>query len=99
VIFLKNGQIIACDSPGALTASLRDLEIGLTILSGAENLRRLLQRQQIKACLSGSRCTFPLRHEDLYKLLHEIITAGVVFGDLQIKQPTLENYFLQVAGG
>ena len=98
VIFLKEGEIIACDEPAKLAAGMKDLEVEMLLDDNFERLIATLVKLNIRFENQSGKFCFSIKHDELYSVLEQIISAGNKFKDLQIHRPTLESYFLQIAG-
>ena len=100
VIFLDKGKIVAHDSPLGLTKRIKNTVLKLTFDGSKEVVERFLEDSKQK---------FNFTHEfsvevntgekQIPKLIFGLSGAGVWITDIEVKKPTLEDFFLQIARG
>lgn len=96
-IFLKNGKIIADDLPGNLARSVSLFQLRLTITDGMK--RTISLAEQLKAPYQVEHRTISLflDEKQIPPFLNSIMQEGVSYASIQIKEPSLEDYFLKIA--
>jgi ABC-2 type transport system ATP-binding protein len=97
ILVLKNGRIIADNTPEALASSVSMARVGLMVGDG-------LKRTIAYAAQAGLRCDVQDRSITVYVKEHAIsdflmgiAKVGVVYSQIWIEKPSLEDYFLQIA--
>ena len=100
VIFLDHGRIVAEDTPLGLTKRITTATLELTFDGEKKNVAHYLRAQRVAH-------TFPtstmVRIDALQRRIPELIIGvtktGVDVTDIEVKKPTLEDVFLQIARG
>ncbi len=95
-IFLKNGKIIADDLPENLAKSVSLYVLRLTITDGMK--RTIALAEQFKAAhqVDHRIISLSLDEKQIPAFLNSIMQAGVSYASIQIKEPSLEDYFLKI---
>jgi ABC-2 type transport system ATP-binding protein len=98
VIFLDHGRIVAQDTPSNLTRRIAGATLRITCEKIDDTLTAHLQGQ-------GLTYSFPEPHtveiiseeKSIPRVLFDISTTGVTITDIEIRKPTLEDVFLDIA--
>lgn len=98
VIVLKNGTIIADDLPKNLAQSVSSYRLRLTVVEGMERASALAQKQGISFQIDHHLITCSLDEKEIPLFLNLLMQANVSYASIQIEEPTLEDYFLKIAG-
>jgi ABC-2 type transport system ATP-binding protein len=96
-IFLKNGSIIANDQPKNLASSIHSYQLCLTITDGMKRMVALSEKQGVKYKIDNRVIELSLEEEEIPLLLNSMMQAGISYTSIQIKEPSLEAYFLKIA--
>jgi ABC-2 type transport system ATP-binding protein len=96
-IFLKNGKIIADDTPKKLASSVSQFELRLTIIDGMKRTVELAKKQNLIHTIEHRIITIALDETEIPKFLQALMRADVSYAGIQIKEPSLEKYFLKIA--
>lgn len=96
-IFLKNGQIIADDVPKKLAASVSTYRVKLLIVDGFEKIVQLAQRDKLSFTTDHRWIEIQLEEENIPGFLNELGREDIVYTNIKIEEPSLEDYFLQIA--
>ena len=96
-IFLKNGSVIADDLPENLAKSVSSYQLRLTIVDGMKRTISLAEKKQIQYKLEHRVIEFFLDEKEIPPFLNGLMQAGVSYASIQIKEPSLEAYFLKIA--
>lgn len=97
IAMLKNGQLVALDTTEALLH--RASEPQLTLRLDGKELPDSLKPLVLQADIADTSATWILRVPhvtDIGKILAELGNHHIVIHDLQLKQPDLEDVFLQI---
>ncbi len=97
VLFINKGNIIADDTPDGLTKTIEISHVELFIKSGVNKLTEYANTQSIPFTLEGKRITLDIKEASIAKFLQHITDQGIVYQEISIKKPSLEDYFLQTA--
>lgn len=100
VIFLDHGKIVAQDTPLGLTKRVQSAQLRLTFDT---------RKDQIETYLTTEKCVFQFDNDhvvvittqetDIPKLIFDLKKLDVWITDIEVKKPTLEHVFLQIARG
>lgn len=96
-IFLKDGQIIADDLPEKLAKSISLFELRLTIVDGMKRTIGLAQKQGLSYQMDHRVIKLSLDEKLIPLFLNSLMQLQVSYTSIQIKEPSLEDYFLKIA--
>ena len=99
VIVLKDGKIIGDDLPQNLAKSSSLFRLRLSIVDGMKRTETLAHAQGIAYEVSHRTITLLLDEKEIPPFLQKLMEARVSYVTIQIDEPTLEDYFLKIAGG
>lgn len=99
VIVLKEGRIIADDLPKNLAKSIKLYSLCLTIVDGMKRTQALAQKKGISFEVDNRFITCKLEEKEIPPFLNELMKLDVSYVNIQVIEPTLEDYFLKIAGG
>lgn len=98
VIFLDRGKIVAHDTPLGLTKRITKAELRLTFDGERMTVDRFLKAQNQSFVFPSDFAVVVDAEEKLIpQIIFGINRAGVEITDIEIKKPTLEDVFLQIA--
>jgi ABC-2 type transport system ATP-binding protein len=96
-IFLKKGKIVADDLPETLAKSVSSHQLRLTIGDGMKRTIALAEKKKIAYTLEQKVIHLFLQEQEIPPFLQSLMGEGVSLLNIQIKEPSLEDYFLQLA--
>lgn len=96
-IFLKGGKIIADDLPENLAKSVSRSALKLHITDGMKRTIALAEGKNHKYTLQERMIHITLDAHEIPPFLHALSKAEVNYANITIEEPTLEEYFLQIA--
>lgn len=96
-IFLKNGKIIANDTPKKLVKSIASFALHLDIVEGLQNAIILLEEAALPYTLERNRVVINLDEEQIAPFLHKISLSEIIYSQIKIEEPSLEDFFLHIA--
>ncbi len=100
VIFLDHGHIVAQDTPAGLTSRVANSRLRVTFEGQAASVTHALAAHFGDVSLLGNSVVVVTTEEHLVpQAIFEIGNSGVRIVDIDIKKPTLEDVFLQIARG
>lgn len=95
VIFIDQGKIIAEDTPWGLAGRLTISKINLLIKDGLKRTLEYAQKHNFTASQDGRYLTVEVADRDIVYFLNFLSEKGIVYQEISIQPPTLEDYFLQ----
>ncbi len=95
-LFLQNGQIIADDVPDNLARSVSTARLSLLVGDGLKRTIKIAESLDLSYKVEHRSIELELDEEQIAKLLTALAEAKVSYTDINITQPTLEDYFLQM---
>ncbi|MGB7978618.1 MAG: ABC transporter ATP-binding protein [Chlamydiales bacterium] len=95
-IFLKNGVIIADDLPENLAKSVSLYQLRLTIVDGMKRTIALAEKLKVIHQVEHRVISLSLDEKEIPSFLNSVMQAGVSYASIQIKEPSLEDYFLKI---
>ncbi len=96
-IVLKQGKIIADDLPKHLARSSSSHRLRLTIVDGLKRTVALAEEAGISFQIDHRSISCSIEESQIPPFLHRLMQAGVSYANIQIEEPTLEEYFLKIA--
>lgn len=96
VLFLQNGRIIADDIPDNLARSVSTSRIQLLVGDGLKRTISIAESLSLPYKVEHRSIEMELDEAQIAKLLTALAEARVSYTNINISQPTLEDYFLQV---
>lgn len=97
VLILKQGTIIADNTPQELARSVNLARVHLVITHGHDELRTYLERTQIKHTFKAHEVEIELDEHAIAALLADLAGLKILYSQISIDKPTLEDYFLSIA--
>jgi len=99
VIFLRQGKIMAEDTPENLANSISDTEMVLTVANTEErkSLIALAQKGGYKTQATGKDVLIQIEEIHISELLTTVGKQKIHYSHITVQQPTLEQYFLQMS--
>ncbi len=94
VIFINEGKIIADDTPEVLARSVTVTHVELFVGDHLGAAIRYAVKANLAYRIEGKRITIDAPEKDIPDLLRGLMRAGVVYEEIAIDRPTLEDYFL-----
>lgn len=96
-IFLKAGKIIADDVPETLAKSVSNFTITMIITSGLEKTIEVVKHNHFPYKTDHKTIEIVMTEEDIPKFLQELSKRDVNYANIRIDEPSLEDFFLQIA--
>jgi ABC-2 type transport system ATP-binding protein len=97
VLVLKNGNIIADNTPELLAQSISKVHVHLTISAELDRTLIYLHDQQLPYTIQGTNLTIELDEHLIAQFLTNLAERKVIYSHISIDKPTLEDYFLSIA--
>ena len=97
IVFLKDGKIVANDLPKNLALKASSYRVRLTVVDGMKRMVSLMQRKNLTYTIDHRTIEAALSGEMVPEFLSEMGAAGITYVSITIQEPSLEDYFLQMA--
>ena len=100
VIFLDHGHIVAQDTPAGLTKRIKNAVVRVKFEGQQQDVSRSLQARFADVSLPAQNIVIVSTEQHLVpQAIFTIGNSGVQILDIDIRKPTLEDVFLQIARG
>lgn len=100
VIFLNQGKVVAEDTPLNLTKHIGTAKLQLTFDGKKEIMEKFLRKENLHyTFLNKYIVVIEAEEKRIPNLIFAISKADIWITDLEVKKPTLEDFFLQIARG
>lgn len=96
-IFLRQGKIIADDLPQNLAKSVSTFRLKLIITDGLKRTISIVEKEGFPHSINHRMIEIMIDEEKIAKLLNALSMANVVYASIKIEEPSLEDFFIQVA--
>lgn len=96
-IFLKEGKIIANDLPEKLARSVSTFRIRLVIADGLKRTIAIVESAKLSYTVEHRLIEILIDEEKISEFLTALSQVKVSYTNIKIEEPSLEDYFLQIA--
>lgn len=97
VLVLKQGTIIADDTPEALANSIAKVRLHLTVTSNLEHACAYFMTKGVVHEVAANNVTLELDEHAIAQFLADVGAHHIHYSHISIDKPTLEDYFLSIA--
>ena len=97
VIFLKEGKIIAIDTPEGLAKKIPFCRISLMVESGEDKLLAITNLNKWKVLKAEKFISIELIEEEIPYFLNSLAEKSIKYSEISIDKPTLEDFFISIA--
>lgn len=97
VMFLKNGRIIANDTPDKLVNSFGASKVTLHVSGNTRNLFKIKAELDVSLELNVREAIFTLDETKIPQLISLISKHQIAYSRITMSQPSLEDYFLHIS--
>lgn len=94
VVFLRNGTIIAVDTPDNLAASVSVAHLRLQVKDGLKRTERFTQERGLSSKIEGREIEIAIDEHNIADFLQQLAAEKIEYTQITIAKPTLEDYFL-----
>lgn len=98
VLFLQHGKIIADDLPDHLAKSVLTSRVLIQLGEGIEQAARIAKGLGLFFVIEHRTIEFHLDETQIAGLLSSLAREGILYSNIEIFRPTLEDYFLHMVG-
>lgn len=95
VVFINKGKIIADDKPEMLAKTIEIAHIELIIRDGMKRVIDYCDKNKLLYKQEKRSITVDVKEKFIAEFLRDIMDAGIVYDEISIEKPTLEDYFIQ----
>lgn len=99
VLFIDHGKLVAEDTPEGLARRITRTKINLMIKDGLKRTLTYCQKHNFNAHQEGRYLTVTVSEEEIIYFLTFLAERGIVYQEISIDRPTLEDYFLEQIRG
>jgi ABC-2 type transport system ATP-binding protein len=96
VIFINKGEIISDDTPEKLARSIQQTHINLIIRENMQRAITYCRENKINHSVNEKHLLLEVSEKQIPVLLHALSDLRVLYTEITIDKPTLEDYFFQV---
>lgn len=96
-IFLKSGKIIADDLPSKLAKSVSAYSVRLSVVDGMKRTLSIIQNMGVVHTEDNRILEILMDEEKIPPFLKALNQADVTYTSIKIEEPSLEEFFLQIA--
>lgn len=97
VLFLRNGKVVAADTPDNLARSITKAKVTLTIPEKTDTVREFIQKVDPHFVKESNDYTIEIDENEIAKFLITLTKHHVHYTQISIAKPTLEDYFLHMS--
>lgn len=98
-IFLKQGKIIADDLPSNLAKSVSAFRVKLVIADGLKRTIAIAEQSGFKYTVEHRTIEISTEEGNIPPFLDALSKASVAYASIRIEEPSLEDFFFQIAKG
>lgn len=99
VLFLQKGKIVADDTPENLAKSISTTKVQLTVGDGMKRTQKYCDEVGFTYSIDKRAIEIEIDEQEIAQLLMDLAKVGVHYTQIAIRQPSLEDYFIQSARG
>jgi len=93
---MREGKIIADDTPAELARSIEICHVELFIRDGLKRITEYCRAHELIHRLEGRYIIVDLTEHAIPDFLRDLMGQGILYDEISIEKPTLEDYFLAV---
>ncbi len=97
VIFIREGRIVADDTPEQLAKTIEIAHLRLVIVDGIDRLIAYARDNKISHVREFRSVFLDIREKDIAPFLVNLPDIGVQYSEISIEKPTLQDYFLAMS--
>jgi ABC-2 type transport system ATP-binding protein len=98
VIFINHGKIISDDTPTNLAKKIEVSHIELMIQDGLKRVTAYCRENNLNYRMESKRyIVIDVKEKEIANILRELMERGIIYDEISIEKPTLEDYFLEYA--
>ena len=95
VVFINHGRIVADDTPENLAKTIKTSHVQLLSLRDQAVIVEYCKKQNLDFKVDGKRIVITILEKDIADFLRNLSQEGMVYEEISIEKPTLEDFFLE----
>lgn len=99
VVFLHHGQVLAVDTPEGLAKRSITCHLSLMVTDGLKRLVQWAEQNNYEYELEKRYVTLTLPEKNLAPVMNKLPELGVIYSEIEIAKPSLEDFFVQMSQG
>ena len=96
VIIINHGKIIDNATPEILSGKIKIAHIDLLIKDGLKRVVEYAKKNNMDFKINGRNIIANVEEKNVHQFLKNLIDRGIVYEQISIERPTLEDYFLSI---
>lgn len=96
VMIIKSGKIIAKDTPENLAKKMHNSQIELLIGRDYKKAENYFREKKFNYTVARERFVISLSEQNVAEFLQTLTSQNIIYEEIAISKPTLEDYFLEV---
>ncbi|HBS47961.1 TPA: ABC transporter ATP-binding protein [Candidatus Dependentiae bacterium] len=96
ILVLRNGEIIANNTPEILAATISIARVQLMVGDGLKRTENYALEQNLKYKIEGRHIEIEIDEHKISQLLTALAQLKIIYTQISIDKPTLEDYFLSL---
>ncbi len=96
ILVMQEGKIIAASTPYMLAKSVHKTTLSIMVGGQISDCIKYAQEREIKHTVIRSTIEMEVDEQNVAALLMDLKAHSIVYSDLEIKKPSLEDYFLEL---
>lgn len=98
VIFINKGKIIADDTPEHLAKTIQFCHVELMIKDGLKRIADFCKKEELYYEVTSRYINVTIPESAIADFLRTLTEMNIIYEEISIEKPTLEDYFLEVIG-
>ncbi|MDQ3009020.1 MAG: ABC transporter ATP-binding protein [bacterium] len=98
VVFLRNGSIVATDTPDKLAASVSIAHMRLQVKDGMKRTQQFAEKLGLKSMIDKREIAIDIDEHEIAAFLQKLAAEKIEYTQITIAKPSLEDFFLSQAG-
>lgn len=97
VLILKNGKILASETPAKLAATVKNSKVHLLVTANLDHLIEYAKNKKINYKVDHNFIEIEVQEQEISNFIFDITKLEVKYTQISIDKPTLEDYFLEIS--
>lgn len=96
IIFINKGKVIANDTPVNLAKTIEICHVELLVKGSLKQILEFCKEQKLNCKRDGNYVIIDIKEECLAEFLRTLTEKKIVYEEISIDKPTLEDYFFKI---
>lgn len=97
IVFIDKGNVVADDKPENLSRTIEVCHVSLLIEDGLKRIVQYCEDEKRNFVIDGRHIVIDVKEKEIPTFLKDLMDKGIVYTEISIEKPSLEDYFLEVA--